>query len=140
MKTLMYLDCEFNGFGGDLISMALIDERGGSWYEVLPCSDPVPWVKENVMPILQKDPVSREEFTWRLQAFLTQYDQIHIIADWPEDIAYFCRALLTTPGRRIMTPPLSMEIIDVSYQSKVPHNALEDAIAIRTAHMCLYST
>lgn len=27
----LWIDCEFNGFGGELISMALIDEEGRHW-------------------------------------------------------------------------------------------------------------
>ncbi len=33
----LFLDCEFNGFGGELISMALVDEHGLFFYEVLEC-------------------------------------------------------------------------------------------------------
>ena len=32
----LFLDCEFNGFGGELISMALVDENERYFYEVLP--------------------------------------------------------------------------------------------------------
>ena len=34
----LFLDCEFNGFGGELISMALVDENERYFYEVLPLS------------------------------------------------------------------------------------------------------
>ena len=30
----LFLDCEFNGFGGELISMALVDENERYFYEV----------------------------------------------------------------------------------------------------------
>lgn len=39
----LWLDTEFNGFKGELIGLALVDEAGREWYEVLKCKDPVPW-------------------------------------------------------------------------------------------------
>lgn len=30
--TKIAVDCEFNGFGGQLISMALVTEHGDEWY------------------------------------------------------------------------------------------------------------
>ncbi|WP_312800030.1 hypothetical protein [Pseudomonas sp.] len=128
----LYVDCEFNSFKGALISMALVDEYGSEWYEVLGCDNPDPWVAEHVMPILNKDPVSMTEFQSSLAGFLSQYRNIHIIADWPEDIAHFCESLITGPGYRLNTPPLTMEVRrDLDAESALPHNALEDAKAIR---------
>lgn len=41
----IYVDCEFNGFGGELMSMALVAEDGREWYNVLPLPrDIEPWV------------------------------------------------------------------------------------------------
>lgn len=57
----LFLDCEFNGFGGELISMALVDEQGKYFYEVLPCPQPIPWVQENVMPKLNQAAISPAE-------------------------------------------------------------------------------
>jgi len=128
----LYVDCEFNSFKGALISMALVDEYGSEWYEVLGCDNPDPWVAEHVMPILNKEPVSMTEFQSSLAGFLSQYKNIHIIADWPEDIAHFCESLITGPGYRLDTPPLTMEVRrDLDAESALPHNALEDAKAIR---------
>ena len=45
----LFLDCEFNGFGGELISMALVDENERYFYEVLPCINPTAWVLDNVI-------------------------------------------------------------------------------------------
>jgi hypothetical protein len=130
----LYLDCEFNEFKGELISMALVAEDGSEWYEVLPCENPGAWVKHHVMPILNKKPVvDGAAFSASLRAFLFKFDSIHIIADWPEDIAHFCESLIVGPGRRIGTPPLTMEIIRVDAPSKLPHNALADARGIRDA-------
>jgi hypothetical protein len=127
----LWIDCEFNSFKGELISMALVDEVGNHFYEVLPCADPHPWVAENVMPILGKPAVSMEEFQMRLCHFLAQYESVHVIADWPEDIGHFMAALITGPGTRLPTPALTMEVVRVDAPSDLPHNALEDARGIR---------
>jgi hypothetical protein len=130
----IYIDCEYNGFGGNLISMALVSVDGQEFYEVLKCAKPVEWVAVNVMPILNKEPVSTSLFQHKLQNFLMQYNNVHIIADWPEDISHFCSALLTGPGTRLNTPLLTMEVRrDLHGDSRLPHNALEDARGIAEA-------
>jgi hypothetical protein len=58
----LFLDCEFNGFGGELISMALVDENEKYFYEVLPCMNPTSWVFNNVIPILNKQAIDLKEF------------------------------------------------------------------------------
>ncbi len=131
----IYIDCEFNGFRGELISMALVAENGEYWYQSLGCENPVPWVAEHVMPIIGIAPISRSAFQRGIAHFLARYDAIHVIADWPEDIAHFCETLITGPGLRINTPPLTMEVRrDLDAQSATPHNALSDAIAIWQKH------
>jgi hypothetical protein len=128
----VWIDTEFNEFKGALISMALVAENGHEFYESLGCENPGPWVAKNVMPIIGLRPVSLNLFQTRLQQFLARYDTIHLIADWPEDIAHFCNALITGPGMRLNTPPLTMEIRrDLDAVSDLPHNALADARAIR---------
>lgn len=60
---------------------------------------------------------------------------VHVVADRPDDIHHFCEALITGPGYRINTPPLSLEIRrdlnDAAALSETPHNALSDARALR---------
>ena len=129
----IYIDCEFNGFGGQLISMALVAEDGEEFYEVAPLLEEVdPWVAEHVIPILNKDAVSPHNFKQKLYRFINQYNEIHVIADWPDDIRYFCEELIVGPGLMKHTPAkMTMEIIrDINSMSKLPHNALEDARAI----------
>lgn len=130
----LFLDCEFNEFRGALISMALVDENGREWYEVVPCENPGPWVAEHVIPILGRGPVSLPFMQASLGAWLSVYESIHIVADWPEDIAHFCTALITGPGMRLDTPPLTMEVLRIDATSEMPHNALADARGIR-AHI-----
>lgn len=132
-----WLDTEFNDFKGELISMALVADDGREWYEVLPCANPSPWVAENVMPILGKAPVMPGDMALSLHAFLKGFDRAHIVADWPEDVSHFCNALIVGPGLRIDTPPITFEVRrdlpNTADISAIPHNALEDAKALRLA-------
>jgi hypothetical protein len=128
----IFIDTEFNEFGGELISMALVS-GDDVFYEVLHCAEPKAWVKEHVMPVLEKKPVTKAIFQARLAEFLSDFQTVHLIADWPDDIKYFCDILTTGPGERIDTPPLTMQIlrnIDSS-NSFTPHNALSDANALQ---------
>lgn len=138
----LFLDCEFNGFGGELIAMALIDEHGHYFYEVLPCAAPVEWVANNVIPRLQQAPISLQLFQQKLNDFLNQYQQIHIVADWPEDLALFCNSLLIGPGRAIRTPNLSMQLWSIpaalNIQSSQAHYALADAQALAKAYQLVH--
>lgn len=123
----IFIDCEFNEFKGNLISMALVADDGQEFYEALPCDNPGRWVAEHVMPIINQEPVPMAVFQTRLQKFLLQYETVHIIADWPEDLKHFCEALISGPGERLNTPPLTMEILRFDAESDLPHNALADA-------------
>ena len=133
----IFIDCEFNEFGGDLISMALVAEDGSEFYEVLNLENDEKygsWVFANVIPWLNKDPIVKQEFQQKLWQFINQWDDVHIIADWPDDIRYFCAALITGPGRALNTPlNLTMQIDRElnTLTSDIPHNALEDARAIK---------
>lgn len=135
--TNIFIDCEFNGFGGDLISMALVSEDGNKFYEVLNLENDTDyslWVSKNVVPILNKQPISKDLFQHKLFTFINQYDNIHIIADWPDDIRYFCQSLIKGPGVAMNTPyKMTMQVARElnTLDSKILHNALEDAKAIQ---------
>lgn len=133
----LWIDTEFNSYKGELISMALVDEVGREWYEVLECAKPDPWVARNVMPKLNREPITLAALQQSLEAFLRPYEVAHVIADWPEDIQHFCETLITGPGMRIDTPLLTLEIrrdLDAD-KSLIPHQALADARALREAHI-----
>ena len=131
----LYLDTEFNGFGGSLISAALVSTGGHEWYEVLPCSRPNDWVRQHVIPALWQPPRRRELVTASLQTFLMQFPEIHVVADWPEDIMHFCGLLLANPGHQLITPPITFELLTpcAPLTSLTPHNALSDARALKAA-------
>lgn len=136
MKINLFIDCEFNGFGGELISMAIVSEHGDEFYEVLQLPENTKihsWVKENVMPILKKKPVDRFVFQRKLHEFLSNYSEVHVIVDWPDDIKYFCQSLITGAGTMMSIPStLTMEIDRTlsNDKSEILHNALADARAI----------
>ena len=135
---IIWIDCEWNDYKGELISIALIDERQCAFYGVLQCLNPSPWVQMNVMPHLRDQPrKSLFELRDALRLYLVNYHTVHIIADWPEDIKHFCDLLITGPGLRIATPPLTMEVRrDINSDASLfPHNAIEDVLALREMYM-----
>lgn len=133
---IIYIDTEFNSFKGALISIALVAQSGHEFYQSVGCARPDPWVAEHVMPVIGIEPMAKTVVQALLQDFLAQFDSVHIVADWPEDIQHFCELLITGPGKRLNTPPLTMEVRrDLDAESRIPHNALEDARAIRAKHM-----
>jgi len=131
----IYIDTEFNEFKGELISMALVAEDGAEFYGVLECEHPGPWVKENVIPVLNKDPVPDYIFKMKLFGFLNWFDNIHLIADWPDDIKHFCEQIVVGPGEMMNIPSFTCEVRrDLSTKdSKIPHNSLADARALMEA-------
>lgn len=138
----LWLDTEFNSHGGELISIGLVDEIGNEFYEATHISSDLhPWVQANVMPVLNIDPISKNVLRIALEEWLVKYPKIHVIADWPADVAYFCNLLLSDadPGTRISTPPLTFEVrrdIDSS-GSLCLHNAIADARALRLAYLAV---
>jgi len=135
----LFLDTEFNGFGGELLSVALVpqDPEVAEFYceiEHTP-SEMVQWVKDNVIGVMDGEPVPYEAFQFQLQRYINQFTDIEIVVDWPDDIGYFCAALITAPGERIMLPgPINFRLdCSLDYFSEVPHHALHDARGIRNS-------
>jgi hypothetical protein len=136
----LFLDTEFNGFGGKLISMALVpeDKTKPEFYEELHITEQLePWVRENVVPHLILLPIGYGEFQNALANYLWNVGESIIIADWPDDIRYFCESLITGPGQMInLMNNVKFELdFGIEYESLVPHNALHDARAIRDFYM-----
>lgn len=140
-----FLDTEFNGFGGELISLALVPEDGDQeYYAVLPLPDPLhPWVERNVIPYLGAVPpgldsgsCSRLDAAMGVATYLARDEDPLIVADWPDDIAYFCALLVIGHGEMVSVGNLRFEFVSspgfsTAAISKVPHNALHDARALR---------
>ena len=144
-----FIDTEFNGFNGELLSIALVGEDGNVFYAVLEYheSDLTEWVKEHVYPYLHIGPdphhhgivhKCQDKLTvqQQLSTFLSQYpDGVEIIADWPEDITHLCQLMIVGPGYMIDTPMIMSFVVDRSLETEslVPHNAYYDALANRNA-------
>ena len=139
-----FLDTEFNGFAGALLSLALVPEEGEEFYATLQCPDPIdPWVERHVVPFLDHVPdalqgprLTRLDAATMLAHYLAGDAAPLLVADWPEDIAQFSMLLLTGPGTMVPVPPLSFELLTLpgfstAANSAVPHNALHDARSLR---------
>lgn len=140
-----FLDCEYDGFGGPLLSFALVPEDGGEeFYAILAHERPLTdWVERNVAPYLdhvpvglQGPPLEREQAAILLSAWLAGLQEVEIVADWPEDIALFCSLLTVGNGRMVPVPQLSFKLMmlpgfSTARNSDVPHNALHDARSLR---------
>lgn len=136
-----YLDCEFDGYRGHLISVALVREDGHSGYWVVSDVAGDPWVRENVLPILYTAHVGgkhvpMETCVEEIASFLKGDPAPVIVTDWPDDVRYFCELSITGPGTMIDVPGLKFEVHRVDaypteLEGAVQHNAWWDAMALR---------
>ena len=140
-----FLDTEYNGFGGALLSLALVPEDGGEeFYVTLACDVPLdPWVERHVIPYLDTVPeglkgprLARRAAAQALAHWLAHDEAPDIIADWPEDLSQIAMLLVVGPGQMITVPALTLRFIPLqgfstAANSAVPHNALHDARALR---------
>ena len=137
--TKLYLDTEFNAFGGKLMSMALVpmNLELPEFYCEIEMNDQLhPWVRDNVVPHLILVPSTHNMFQQKLAAYLREIGECTIVADWPDDIRYFCESLITGPGDMIRISNIKFELdFGIQYESEVPHNALWDARAIRDSFL-----
>lgn len=139
-----FLDTEYDGFGGRLISLALVPEDGGEeLYLVIEGEVRDPWVERHVMPFLNHvpdalrgPPLGRRAAAHALSHWLAGDEAPEIVADWPEDLAQLSMLLVTGPGEMMPVPPLTLRLqplhgFSTAANSAVPHNALHDARALR---------
>ena len=139
-----FLDTEYNGWGGALLSLALVPDHGEELYLTLNWDGPLEqWVERNVIPYLDTVPeslfcpcMSRADAARALAHYLAGDPDPLIIADWPEDIAQLSMLLVTGAGVMAEVPGLKFQFVALSgfstaANSRVPHNALHDARALR---------
>src|ERR1044072_6417555 len=109
-RVRYFLDTEFNGFGGDLLSLALVPEDGADeFYITLACDvGLLPWVDQHVAPSLDHVPaslqsprLSRRDAAISVSQYLSMDPEPLVVADWPEDISQFCNLLMTGPGEMV---------------------------------------
>lgn len=64
---------------------------------------------------------------------------IGIVADWPEDFSLFLTSLIIKQGSCMITPKLTMELwnsdASLAAESRIPHNALQDAFALKRKYV-----
>lgn len=152
MKALeqgtFYIDCEFDGHNGPLISIAMVRQDGrGLHVEVADVAVQDPWVLSNVVPILGAHRaeiscrVRPNEVGRQLRFFIGDCQNPTIIADSPVDIGRFCRAISTAgDGVWASADYLGMTFIvqnvncyPTALEGAVQHNAWWDAMALRAA-------
>ena len=139
-----FLDTEYNGVGGALLSLALVSDNGDELYLTFETPDPlVDWVERHVAPYLDSVPeqlscprLSRKDGAHALERYLRHDEEPLIVADWPEDIAQFCNLMITGPGDMVEVRHVTFRLVPLSNfstaaNSEVPHNALHDARALR---------
>lgn len=140
-----YIDCEFDGHAGLLLSMALVREDGDSIHikTTAPAYDS--WVLDNVLPLMDQHcanksaSVSLNEVGGVIRAFIGDCQHPVIIADSPVDIGRFCQALSTASDGGWASadyPLMTFEVHNVdcyptSLLGAVQHNAWWDAMALR---------
>lgn len=141
-----FIDCEFDGHNGPLLSMAIVAEEDGFGMHMQTFEKPNdPWVAANVMPFMLEHNAHiafacpEEEFGEQLQHVLKGDDAPIIVADSPVDIARFCKAISTgNDGEWVSTnyARMTFEVHNVdcyptTLEGAVQHNAWWDAMALR---------
>lgn len=142
-----FLDTEFDGPGGPLLSLGLVREDGEALYATLRTRTiHDPWVRENVVPVLMSIPnygikyklldVRVETLVAAIVQFLSEDNNPNIVVDWPVDIMYFCDLLMPKPYLMVPINSISFllcrcEPYPTEVPSAVQHNAYWDAMALK---------
>lgn len=146
----LYLDTEYNGFGGELISLALVSTlhprhsmlpgpKGElvdhSWYQACAWTSPTDeWVAKNVLPKLERTPLLKRAFRREFHEWIRGYKNPEIICDWHADAEHFCRLLAGDDYGSSLDFECRITILKTPPGQPVslnPHNALADARALR---------
>lgn len=141
-----YLDTEFDGHGGPLLSLALVREDGFSIHLRTGIRAMDLWVIRNVEPLMDEHDADLfgtlerpNDVGAKIRWFLHTDTHPVIVADAPGDIARFCVAIGTgADGEWTATeyPQITFEYHNVEpYPTTLPgavqHNAWWDAMALR---------
>jgi hypothetical protein len=127
-----------------LLSLALVPDHGEELYLTLDWDGVLEeWVERNVIPYLDMvEPqlvsprLGRADAARAVGHYLAGDNDPLIVADWPEDVALFNALLVTGPGVMTEVPEITFRLVQLpgfstAANSKVPHNALHDARALR---------
>jgi len=142
-----YIDCEFDGHNGPLLSIAIVGEDGRSVHIEADVKASDPWVVANVVPLMDQHDatdctrVRPNDVGGMIRWFLGNCNHPVIVADSPQDARYFSQAITTAEDGGYASFPferLTIEIYGVDpYPTDLPgavqHNAWWDAMALRHA-------
>jgi hypothetical protein len=141
-----YIDCEFDGHSGPLLSLAIVREDGRSIHIATSAEAKDSWVQANVMPLMGKhaatlnwSQVAPNDVGTVIRQFLGDEQAPVIVADSPVDIGRFCTALTTSATGGWASaeyPRMTFEVHNVdcyptTLAGAVQHNAWWDAMALR---------
>lgn len=141
-----YIDCEFDGHNGPLLSIAIVGEDGRNIHIEADVKASDPWVVANVVPLMDQHDaadctrVRPNDVGGMIRWFLGDCNPT-IIADSPVDIGRFCQALSTADDgawASVNYPLMTFEVHNIDcYPTDLPgavqHNAWWDAMALRAA-------
>lgn len=142
---IYYVDCEFDGHRGRLLSIALV-RKDGYGIHVQTLNKPFDkWVEENVMPHMNSHNaensvvVDENSVGAVLRVFIGQDKEPAFISDSPVDTGRLCRALTTNEagewqpcGYDTMQFLVSnVDCYPTKLEGAVRHNAWWDAMALR---------
>lgn len=143
-----YLDCEFNGYRGQLMSLALVpetDDPGFIWIEQNIRGELNPWVAEHVFPVLASVPDGRL-LRWSTDmtcgdavlGLLTGDPGPTVVTASQTDMNQFQKAIL---GMDLPKAGIDcfVELVDAyptQREGAVRHNAWWDAMALREVLRC----
>lgn len=145
MSDRFYIDCEFDGHNGPLLSIALVRDGGDSIHIQAKVAAMDLWVQRNVVPLMDKHEAPKTAKVYLndvggvIRAFIGNCAAPVIVADSPVDIARFCQAISTgSDGAWSSTAysTMTFEVHNVDcYPTTLPgavqHNAWWDAMALR---------
>lgn len=140
-----YIDCEFDGHNGPLLSMALVTDSYRSIHIETTAIAADPWVIANVVPLMSDNEAMTHPLVQPYQVgptirnFIGDDPQPHIIADSPVDIARFCQAISTGSDgnwasadyERMTFTVENVDCYPTDLPGAVQHNAWWDAMALR---------
>lgn len=140
-----FIDCEFDGHGGPLLSIAIVRDDGSGAHIRTDARAADPWVKANVEPLMLADQadasieVEINAVGRGLRALIGNDVHPVIVADSPVDIGRFCASISTGSDGGWASadyPRMTFEVHNVDcyptdLEGAVQHNAWWDAMALR---------
>ena len=137
----LYLDTEFNGHGGKLLSLAIANTSGKHFYARF--SNPPQWhewVAEHVVPHFDIEPEDDLLARFRLREYLLRREPVTIYADWPADFMYLTDLMCGAAFSDSWMVDCQMVLLrNTEPKPEKPHNALSDAVALMDWHQKLLS-